>query len=196
MNQVIKTITVYAASSSQIPLSYLNAGKDLGVLLAKYEITTITGGGNRGLMAAVADASLENGGQVIGVIPRFMKEEGWVHETLSDLIVTPDMHTRKQIMAERSDACIAMPGGVGTLEELLEIITWKQLGLYSKPVVILNIDHYYDGLLHLLNRAQEEKFMHRKHKDIWHVAYTPEDALEYIRHNPVWESDPRSFAAL
>lgn len=196
MKHNIKAITVYSASSSQLDPVYFNAAEELGTLLAKHEIACINGAGNKGLMCAVSDAVLTAGGWVIGVIPQFMIDEGWCHDSLSELVVTPDMHIRKQTMAKRSDACIALPGGIGTLEELLEIITWKQLGLYTRPIIILNINRFYDDLLRMLERVTKEKFMHPKHAHIWHVATTPEEAIDIILSNPEWESNPRSFAAM
>ena len=196
MNDMIKTITVYAASSSQVDQVYFDAAKELGTLLAKRRIVCVNGAGRKGLMGALNESSLENGGAVCGVIPRFMVEEGWGHDSLPELIVTETMHERKEIMARLSDACIAMPGGVGTMEELLEIITWKQLGLYSKPIIILNINNYYDDLLSMLEKAASEHFIHHKHKDIWEVAQTPEEALSIALRQSHWDSDPRSFAAL
>lgn len=196
MNSTIKTITVYAASSSQIDSVYFDAATQLGQLLAQHNIACINGAGSKGLMSSVSDAVLSAGGKVIGVIPQFMIDEGWCHNSLSELIVTPDMHIRKQTMAEHSDACIALPGGVGTLEELLEIITWKQLGLYAKPIIILNINHFYDDLLRMLDKIHREKFIHPKHTHIWHVAKNPEEAIDIILQNPDWESNPRAFAAM
>ena len=105
-------------------------------------------------------------------------------------------HERKQIMADMSDGVIALPGGCGTLEELLEIITWKQLGLYLKPVVILNINHFYDPLLEMLNQAIEQNFMRREHGAIWHVAETPEEAVNLLYNTPVWSKEIRKFAAI
>ena len=104
----------------------------------------INGAGRTGLMGAVTDSIMHDGGRAVGVIPQFMVDRGWQHPGMSELIVTTDMHSRKDTMARLSDACIAMPGGVGTLEELLEIITWKQLGLYVRPIVVLNLNHYFD----------------------------------------------------
>ena len=196
MNPNIQAITVYAASSSQVHSAYFQAAEKLGKLLAQNRITCINGAGNKGLMASLTDSVLQNGGEVTGIIPQFMVEEGWCHSTLSERIVTPDMHLRKQLMASKSDACIALPGGIGTMEELLEIITWKQLGLYTKPIVILNVQHFYDDLLQMLDKAQKENFMHSKHASIWSVAETPEEALEIIFENSQWEENPRLFAAL
>ena len=180
MSQKINTITVYASASSLISPVYFDAAANLGKLLAENSIKCVNGGGIKGLMAAVSDAILENGGSVCGVIPQFMFDNGWVHPSIQEVIVTPDMHSRKQVMAERSDACIALPGGVGTLEELLEIITWKQLGLYMKPIVILNTAGYYDHLLAMLDKADRDNFIHVKSSVSWQVAATPEEALNLI----------------
>ena len=106
------------------------------------------------------------------------------------------MHERKQLMANLSDAVIALPGGCGTLEELLEVITWKQLGIYLKPIVILNIKGFFNPLLEMLERAMDENFMRKQHGSLWHVAETPEEAIELIRTIPMWDSSLRKFAAI
>lgn len=196
MAENIKTITIYGASSSKIASQYIEAARQLGQLAAKQNLTCINGGGDKGLMGAVTDGVLQNGGKVIGIIPRFMINEGWVHASLTEVIATEDMHTRKQLMAKKSDACIALPGGIGTLEELLEIITWKQLGLYVKPIVILNINGYYDDLLAMLQKAENENFMRPEHGNIWQVAYSPEEALNLIMNYQEWHINPLSIAAL
>ena len=147
-------------------------------------------------MGACADACLAAGGRAVGIIPEFMVEQGWQHTGMSQLIVTPDMHRRKELMAETGDACVALPGGVGTLEELLEIITWKQLGLYLKPIVVLNTDGYYDALLQQLQRATEQQFMRKEHMAIWHVASTPAEAIKLCKNTPLWDPSVRKFAAM
>ena len=134
----ITSVTVYCASSTQIDECYFEAARRLGMLLAQKEIRIINGAGSMGLMATVSDAALDAGGKVTGVIPSFMVEQGWHHQQLSELRITDTMHERKQLMADLSEGVVALPGGCGTLEELLEIITWKQLGLYIHPIVILN----------------------------------------------------------
>jgi uncharacterized protein (TIGR00730 family) len=182
----MKTITVYCASSSQIAPIYTAEAQQLGRLMAAKNIACINGAGNRGLMATLSNAILESGGKVTGIIPHFMVEEGWSHPTLTEMIVTNDMHTRKQLMAEKSDACIALPGGIGTLEELLEIITWKQLGLYTQPIVILNIHNYYDDLLRMLEKAIRENFMYLQHQHVYQVASSPEEALSIIEEAKTW----------
>lgn len=195
MNQ-INSVCVYSASSTKIDEVYFNAARQLGQLLAKRRIRLINGAGSIGLMRSVADAVLENGGGVTGVIPKFMVEQGWHHTGLSKLVEVESMHERKQLMADLSDAVIALPGGCGTLEELLEIITWKQLGLYLYPIVILNTNGFFDPLLDMLTRAIDENFMRRQHGEIWHVATTPEEAVELIYTVPVWDASIRKFAAI
>jgi uncharacterized protein (TIGR00730 family) len=149
-----------------------------------------------GLMNAVEEASLAAGGKVIGIIPTFMVKENWHHTGLTELIETTSMHERKQMMADLSDGAIALPGGCGTFEELLEIITWKQLGLYLGPVIILNIDGYYDHLLAQLAKAVEDNFMRTVHADIWQVATTAEEAIELLLNTPDWDKSVRKFAAI
>ena len=195
MNQ-INSVCVYSASSTKIDEVYFNAARQLGQLLAKRRIRLINGAGSIGLMRSVADAVLENGGGVTGVIPKFMVEQGWHHTGLSKLVEVESMHERKQLMADLSDAVIALPGGCGTLEALLEIITWKQLGLYLNPIVILNTNGFFDPLLDMLTRAIDENFMRRQHGEIWHVATTPEEAVELIYTVPVWDASIRKFAAI
>jgi uncharacterized protein (TIGR00730 family) len=192
----MKTITVYCASSSKIDPIYTASAQELGRLMAEKNMTCINGAGNGGLMRILSDAMLKHGGKVIGIIPRFMVEEGWFHPSLTEMIVTDDMHSRKQLMAKKSDGCIALPGGIGTWEELLEVITWKQLGLYSQPVVILNVNHYYDDLLKMFEKAVRENFMHLQHQNIYRVASSPEEALLVMEKQEVWHKDPRSIAAL
>lgn len=195
MNQ-INSVCVYCASSTKIDAAYFDAARELGALLGQRHIRLINGAGNMGLMAAVSDAALRAGGEVTGVIPRFMVEQGWHHTGLTQLLEVEDMHERKRTMAELSDAVIALPGGCGTLEELLEIITWKQLGLYLNPIVILNVKGYFDPLLRMLRQAVEENFMRERHGAIWHVAQTPQEALELIHSIPLWDVSIRKFAAI
>ena len=189
-------ITVYSASSGQVPTSYIKAAQDLGRLIATRHHTLINGAGRTGLMGACADACIAQAGRAIGVIPQFMIDQEWQHKGMTQLIVTQDMHQRKEKMAEMSDACIALAGGVGTLEELLEIITWKQLGLYLKPIVILNTNDYYKPLLEQLQRAIDERFMRSQHANIWTVAHTPEEALDMAENTPLWDTSVRKFAAM
>ena len=192
----IEKICIYCASSNKTAEIYGNTAYKLGALLAKEGITVVTGAGGIGLMRKVEDGALENGGKAIGVIPQFMVEQNWHHTGLTELHVTSSMHERKQMMADLSDAVIALPGGCGTMEELCEIITWKQLGLYLNPIVILNINGYYDQLIAQLDKAVEERFMGEIHSKIWNVATTPAEALEAIRNAPRWSAEVRKYAAL
>ena len=195
MNQ-IHSVCVYSASSTKIATVYFEAAEKLGSLLAKQHIRLINGAGSIGLMRSVADAVLKNGGEVTGVIPHFMVEQNWHHTGLTELIEVTSMHERKQKMANLSDGIIALPGGCGTLEELLEIITWKQLGLSLNPIIILNINGFFDPLFQMLERAIEENFMRQQHGDIWKVAQTPEEAVELLQTTPVWDASIRKFAAI
>lgn len=192
----IQSVCIYCASSTQIDKAYFQAAHELGVLLAQKGIRLINGAGSIGLMREVSDATLETGGEVIGVIPQFMVEQGWHHTGLSKLHITQTMHERKQLMAELSEGVIALPGGCGTMEELLEIITWKQLGIYPHPIVILNINGFFNPLLDMLKQAIEQHFMRKEHKAIWQVADTPEKAVELLYQTPLWDKNVRKFAAL
>ena len=192
----IHSVCVYSASSTKINPVYFKAAEELGSLLAEHHIRLINGAGSIGLMCAVADAVLKNGGEVTGVIPRFMVEQNWHHTGLTELIEVESMHERKQKMANLSDGIVALPGGCGTLEELLEIITWKQLGLYLNPIVILNVNGFFDPLLEMLGKAIDENFMRQQHGDIWKVAQTPEEALRLLYETPVWDISIRKFAAI
>lgn len=183
----IHSVCVYCASSTKIDPAYTDDARRLGTLLGGRGIRVVNGAGRMGLMAAVSDAALAAGGQVTGVIPGFMVERGWQHTGLTELRVVADMHERKRTMLALSDAVIALPGGCGTLEELLEIITWKQLGLYLHPIVILNIDGYYDPLLQMLDRATEQHFMRTEHTAMWQAAGSPGEAIKALYTAPEWD---------
>lgn len=195
MNQ-IQNVCVYCASSTKIASVYFEAAARLGELIGQKKLTLMNGGGKFGLMAATTDAVRANGGEAIGIIPQFMVDHGWDYDKMSQLIVVKGMHERKQMMADRSDAVIALPGGCGTWDELMEIITWKQLGLYVGPIVILNINGYYDLLLAMFDKALKENFMGVRHADLWNVAQTPEEAIDLIYNTPLWDKTYSKFAAI
>ena len=176
-------VCVFCASSANIDARYLDAARELGGLLARDGWRCVNGGGAVGLMGAVTDGTLDAGGQVTGVIPKFMVDNGWCYDRLEDVIVTADMHQRKQMMSEMADAVIALPGGVGTFEELLETLTWRQLGLVKVPVIILNTLGYYDALLEMLRHAIDEGFMKASHARLWQVAATPDEAVALLNKN-------------
>ncbi len=190
----LHSVCVYGASSASVDTVYHDAAFRLGQLLGARGIHVINGAGNTGLMRAVSDGALGEGGRVTGVIPRFMVEQGWYHTGLTELQVVDTMHERKRRMAELSDAVVALPGGCGTLEELLEIITWKQLGLYFGPVVILNTAGYYDALLAMLSRVVDDRFMRPEHARHWAVAATPDEALRLIYTEPRSDESVRRAA--
>ena len=173
-------VCVFCASSANIDERYLEAARELGRLLAQEGWRCVNGGGAVGLMGAVTDGALDAGGQVTGVIPKFMVDNGWCYDRLEDVIVTADMHQRKYMMSEMADAIIAMPGGVGTLEELLETLTWRQLGLVKVPVIILNTLGYFDQLIAMLGHAIDEGFMKPSHAQLWTVAETPAEAIAML----------------
>ena len=176
-------VCVFCASSANIDTRYLDAARELGALLAQGGWRCVNGGGAVGLMGAVTDGVLDADGAVTGVIPKFMVDNGWCYDRLEDVIVTADMHQRKQIMSDMADAVIALPGGVGTFEELLETLTWRQLGLVKVPVIILNTLGYYDALLAMLRHAIDEGFMKPSHSQLWQVAATPQEALALLDTN-------------
>ena len=172
-----KNICVYCASNGYLDKEYTDAATLLGNLMAEDDRTCICGAGRTGLMGAVSNGCLEAGGKVVGIIPQFMVERGWCHPALSEVIITENIHDRKQKMAQMADALVALPGGCGTFEELLEVITWKQLGLLTKPIIILNTKQYYNPLIEMLNKAVEENFMRKSHSQLWSVATTPEEVM-------------------
>lgn len=176
-------VCVFCASSANIDKHYLADARELGTLLAQGGWRCVNGGGAVGLMGAVTDGTLDAGGEVTGVIPKFMVDNGWCYDRLMDVVVTADMHQRKQMMSNMADAVIALPGGVGTLEELLETLTWRQLGLVKVPIIILNTLGYYDPLLAMLRHAIDEGFMKPSHGQLWQVAATPADAVALLDDN-------------
>ncbi|MBK7131888.1 MAG: TIGR00730 family Rossman fold protein [Bacteroidales bacterium] len=173
-------VCVFASSSSRINNEYNSAASKLGEILAVSDIEVVYGGGGIGLMGILADAVLKNGGKVTGVIPSFMQDEGWGHIGIEDMIVTFDMGERKKKMFDLSDGVIALPGGVGTLEELTEAITLKQLSLFDGPIIILNTLGFYDHLIDFLENMVENHFLRSEHKGIWQVVNTPEEALNAL----------------
>lgn len=172
-----KTITVYCGSSAELPPVFLESAAALGRAIAAAGATLVTGAGRTGMMGAVADAALAAGGRVRGIIPQFMVDRGWHHSGLSELVVTADMHERKSLMAQ-STACVALPGGIGTFEELCEIITWRQLGLFGGNVVIYNVEDYYGPLLSMFATAIEKGFMRPDHLGLFKVASSAAETVE------------------
>lgn len=179
-------VVVYCASSNQLRPVFTQAATRLGELLAQNGITCVNGAGKEGLMGALNDALLQHGGRVKGIIPRFMSDAGWGHDELTELVVTETIHERKALMADTADAVVALPGGMGTLEELAEILTWKQLGLSHHPIILLNVDHYYDPLLAFFDKMISERFMRDDFRRMWLVADTPEEVISLLQNYPEW----------
>ncbi|PWV99364.1 hypothetical protein DFQ01_11580 [Paenibacillus cellulosilyticus] len=173
----MKSIAVFCGSSEGISPVYKEAAIQLGQALANNQITLIYGGANVGLMGAVADAVLEQGGSVIGILPHFLQSREIAHTGLTELIMVDSMHERKAKMAELADGFIAMPGGPGTMEEYFEIFTWGQLGLHEKPCGLLNVNHYFDPLLSMFDVMERERFMQPKYRSMVLTDDTPEGML-------------------
>ena len=192
----IKSIAVYCASSNKIRASFVDAAERLGELIAADGRRLVYGDGGIGLMAAVARGALKAGGEVVGVIPQFMVDQGWNNADSTQTIVTQTMHERKATICNISDAMVALPGGIGTFEELLECLTWKQLGLHHNPVVILNTDGYYDKLLACIDLMVDEQMMRPIHKEMFVVVNTPEEVLPAIMNAPEWDPNTRRLAAI
>ena len=192
----MQTICVYCASSSQVKPGYFDATARLGEIFANANLSVVYGGGSMGLMGQLANSTLEAGGKITGVIPRFMCDVEWNHTGLTELILVDTMHERKEKIAMMADAVVALPGGCGTMEELLEVITWKRLGIFTKPIVIVNLEGYFDALITMLNRAVDEHFMRNEHREMWKIVETPDEVLEAIQNSTVWDSSSRNFAAL
>lgn len=189
-------VCVFAASSSRIDSAFFDITAELGKIFAREGIHVVFGGGGIGLMGTLADSMLESGGDITGVIPGFMQKEGWGHDNVNDMIVTTDMSERKKTIFAMSDAAVALPGGVGTLEELTEVITLKQLGLFNKPIVIVNVNGFYDHLITFFDHMVRGNFMRLEHKDIWQIVTTAEEVVPAIRNYTGWVADPKVIARI
>lgn len=159
----LTSICVYCGSADGLAPVYVSAAEETGRLLAENHIRLVYGAGKTGLMGAVADGALRAHGDVVGVVPENLNTPQLIHAGLTQLDVTPDIHTRKARMSALADAFIALPGGYGTLDELFETLTWAQIGIHQKPVGILNTNRYYDPLLEMIKRAEAEKFIYAEH---------------------------------
>lgn len=191
-----RAVCVYCASSRTAHPDYRKAAFRLGEALAERSITVIYGGGGKGSMGALADGALGKGGRVIGILPRFMADLEWGHPGLSELKLVEDMRTRKHLMLTGAHAAVALPGGCGTLEELLEAITLKRLGLFLGPIVLVNTRGYFQPLLELLSRAVDERFMDDRHPLMWQVVAQPDEVPDALERAPVWSAESRGFASV
>lgn len=191
---VIKKVCIYCASSDKVDIKYFEATEKLARVLVKNNVTIVYGGGARGLMGKLADTVLETKGKIIGIMPYFMKEVEFHHKDVNEFVFTADMHERKKKFMVGVDALIALPGGCGTFEELMEAITLKRLGIFTKPIVILNQDGYYNKLLEMMDHAISEGFLREEHRDIWTVFEEPEQVLQAIHSARPWSSEAIKFA--
>lgn len=191
-----RQVCVYCASSRTADPVYREAAHRLGATLAHQGITVVYGGGARGSMGALADGALSRGGRVIGILPRFMADLEWGHEGLTELQLVEDMRTRKHLMLTHSQAAIALPGGSGTLEELLEALTLKRLGLYVHPIILVNTRNFFQPLIQLLRHTVEERFMDERHLEMWQLVNEPEEVPEALARAPQWSAEARTFAAV
>jgi uncharacterized protein (TIGR00730 family) len=181
----MKRICVFCGSNSGVRPEYVDAARRVGALLANQGVGVVYGGARVGLMGAVADAALAAGGDVIGVMPEPLMIKEVAHLGLTELRVVGSMHERKALMAELSDAFVALPGGFGTLDELCEVLTWSQLGLYQKPCGILNIRGFFDKFLALLDHAVAEGFLRAEHRAILHSEIDETALVERLMHTRV-----------
>ena len=189
-------ICIYCASSAKIDEVYFDATERLAKILVNSKVQVIYGGGGHGLMEKLADTVLAQGGQIKGIMPQFMNEVEWAHKSVTDIEFTKTMHERKAKFLENIDALIALPGGTGTLEELLEAITLKRLGQFTKPIIILNTNGYYDPLIQMLERCVEEKFLRPIHAEMWTFVHQPEEVMSAINQSMEWDENAISFAAV
>lgn len=177
-----KTVCVFCSSSSAVEQAYFDAARELGLLLAERGWPLVYGGTDVGLMGTLARAVHSGNGKVIGIIPESIYGRGLSYSTADETVVTKDLRERKGLMDLRSDAFIALPGGFGTLEEVIEVLTLKQLALHTKPVIFLNTNGFYDPLMTLFEHFYAQKFAKRESAALYYVADTPADAISYIEH--------------
>lgn len=188
----IKSICVYCGSSSNVSDTYKQAAINLGKLMAEQGFRLVYGGGKVGLMGLIADSVIDNGGEAIGIIPEHISQREVQHTGLTELHVVDSMHTRKQLMVDKSDAFVVLPGGVGTLDETCEIITWRQLGIHDMPICIANIDGYWDSFLGTLSHICESGFMRPEDQAIYGIVDTVEEILPSLVNAPREKFDPTS----
>lgn len=181
MPHAFRSLCIYCGSSVGASPSYAQAARDLAHVLAKANINLVYGGGNVGLMGIIANEMLQLGAQVTGVIPQALMKREVGHLSLTQLHVVKDMHERKAMMADLSDGFIAMPGGMGTLEELFEVLTWSQLGLHDKPIGLLNVDGFYNGLLGFMQHLVDQLFVKPEHAELLVHADTPTTLIERMQ---------------
>lgn len=190
----IKKVCIYCASSTIIAPLYIEHAKALAAEMAKNQIDMVFGGSRTGLMGILADEMNKLDGKSIGIMPNFMQDVEWHHENLTEMIWVDTMAERKEKMIENVDAVITLPGGCGTMEEFMETLSLKRLGLFTEPMIILNSGGFYDPLIDLLDAMLRENFLSEKHRQMWEVVDQPEDIIPAINRSEPWNSSAQSFA--
>lgn len=193
---MISRISVFCASSHKVDQAYFDVAERLARVLVNNNITTVYGGGAVGLMGKLADTVISEKGEIVGIIPQFMMDVEWGHQGITNLILVDDMHERKKKLVENVDAIVILPGGSGTLEEAMEVITLKRLGKFTKPVIFINTDGFYDNLFMLFDKMIEERFMRKEHRNMWTSINHPEDLIQAIREAPTWDENAINIAAV
>lgn len=189
-------VCVFCASSAKVHQKYFNDTRIVAEELVKANASIVYGGGSVGLMGCLADTALSLGGEVIGVLPRFMDKVEWGHKNLSKMILVKDMRERKKKLVQNVDAVVALPGGCGTLEELMEVFTLKRLGKFTKPIVVLNTDGFYNHLEMMVEKMVQEQFLRPEHRMIWQLTDDPRKIINTIETSPTWSSSAIKFAVV
>jgi uncharacterized protein (TIGR00730 family) len=189
-----KRICVYCASSSKTPEPFLEHAREFARILSESGIHLVFGGSRTGIMGVLADEMMKHGGHTIGIMPRFMQEVEWHHAELSEMITTETMAERKEAMIHNVDAVVTFPGGCGTMEEFMETLSLKRLGLFPKPMIILNSYGFYNPLIDLLHAMLDNHFLGPRHRDMWSIVETPGAIIPAILSDPGWDPEARSFA--
>jgi uncharacterized protein (TIGR00730 family) len=186
---MLRTVTIFCASSRKSSVKYFKDTYELADILLDNGIHVIYGGGAIGLMGCLANRYIEREGHIRGIIPDFMAKLEWAHPYVHDMVIVRDMHERKKQLIENTDAVIALPGGTGTLEELIEVLSLKRLGKFLKPVILLNTDGFYDRLIGFFETMVKENFLRHEHLDAYRVIYHPSELLQAIKDSPTWDED-------
>lgn len=186
---MIHSVTVFCASSRKSPEKYISVASELANILLDYNIGIVYGGGAVGLMGCIADRYIERGGDITGVIPEFMVRVEWAHPGVKNMIIVQDMHERKKKLIEGTDAVIALPGGTGTLEELMEVLALKRLGKYLRPIILVNTDGFYNQLIDFFHTMVHEQFLRHEHLETYTVVNKPSGVIAAIQNTPLWQAD-------
>jgi uncharacterized protein (TIGR00730 family) len=192
---MIKQVCVYCASSTKIDSAYLQSAFEVGQILTQNSISVVYGGGSVGSMGALANAVIQNNGNLIGVIPKFMMELEWGNPQVTEMKIVETMAQRKQLFIENVDAVIALPGGTGTLEELSEVISLKKLGIFDKPIIILNTKGFYNNLILFFEQMVVDNFIRIEHKELYSIVDSPEEIINAINNAPKWDDRAKNMAA-